>query len=131
MAATAATVVVVPRLLAVLRLPVVRVAFARALADAGGVSGKHKRGAAWVEADTVIAVATTADGREWPLRAGVRASVLEINARLEAEPWLLTQKAPTAGFLAVVNMQLKRVLRVCADVPTLSCSISGCLIQMV
>jgi hypothetical protein len=35
-----------------------------------------------------------------------------VHARLEAEPWLLTAKPATAGFLAVVNMQLKRVLEV-------------------
>ena len=42
----------------------------------------------------------------------MRANLLEVNARLEAEPWLLTAKPATAGFLAVVNMQLKRVLEV-------------------
>lgn len=96
-----------------LRLVVKSVVFNAALVGPA-LTGKHKHGALWVEADTVIATATTEDGRSWPLRAGVRANLLELNSRLEAEPWLLTSKAPTAGFLAVVNMQLKRVLEVTA-----------------
>jgi hypothetical protein len=97
-----------------LHLVVKSVVFNAALVGGPALTGKHKHGALWVEADTVIATATTEDGRSWPLRAGVRANLLELNSRLEAEPWLLTAKAPTAGFLAVVNMQLKRVLEVTA-----------------
>lgn len=97
-----------------LRLAVKSVVFNVALVGGPALTGKHKHGAAWIEADTVIATATTEDGRTWPLRAGVRANLLELNSRLEAEPWLLTAKAPTTGFLAVVNMQLKRVIEVTA-----------------
>ena len=95
-----------------LNLVVKSVVFNASLVGAPEVSGKHKRGAAWVEADTVVATATTDDGREWPLRVGVRSNLLELNSRLEAEPWLLTAKSATSGFLAVVNMHLKRVIEV-------------------
>lgn len=95
-----------------LNLTVKSVVFNASLVGAPEVSGKHKRGAAWVEADTVVATATTDDGREWPLRVGVRSNLLELNSRLEAEPWLLTAKSATSGFLAVVNMHLKRVIEV-------------------
>jgi hypothetical protein len=101
-----------------LRLAVTSVVFDARLTAAETPTGKHKHGALWVEADTVIATATTADGRTWPLRAGVRAMVLEVNARLEAEPALLTRKAPTVGHLAVLNVHLKRVLEVTSGLLT-------------
>jgi hypothetical protein len=63
----------------------------------------------WVEADTVVAVATTADGRQWPLRAGLRGTLTELNRRLEANPRLLNTHAATRGHLAVVTLAAKRV----------------------
>ena len=83
--------------------PVTSVAFA---ALPGTVWGK----APWVEADTVIALATTADGRAWPLRAGVRGTLTEPNPRRAAEPHLLRAHAATRGHLAVITLHAKRVL---------------------
>lgn len=95
-----------------LGLTVQSVAFDQKHFSASAPTGKHKHGAIWVEAETIIATATTTDGRTWPLRAGVRACVLEVNTRLELEPMLLTQKAPTLGHIAVLNIHLKRVFEV-------------------
>jgi hypothetical protein len=63
----------------------------------------------WVEADTVVAVATTEDGRQWPLRAGLRGTLTELNSRLEANPALLKSHAATRGHLAVLTLAAKRV----------------------
>ena len=94
--------------------PIVALALAPALAAPGAMSlsGKRKKGAVWVEAETVLATATTADGRQWPLRAGMRGSLVEFNARLLARPGLLTLRPATQGHLAVVLTDLKRVLEV-------------------
>jgi hypothetical protein len=64
---------------------------------------------AWLEADTVLAVATTEDGRQWPLRAGLRGTLTELNSRLEANPGLLKSHAATRGHLAVLTLAAKRV----------------------
>ena len=93
--------------------PLVSVAFAPALASgAQQLSGKRKKGAVWVEAETVLATATTADGRTWPLRAGMRGSLVECNLRLQAHPSLLAKRPATQGHLAIILTDLKRVLEV-------------------
>ena len=97
-----------------LRLDVVRVVFNPALRECAVPSGRKKRGGGFVEASTLLATATTRDGREWPLHSALRANLVELNLRLEEEPALLTRKHATAGHLAVLSLQLKSVIEVTA-----------------
>jgi hypothetical protein len=95
--------------------PVVSLTLSPALAAPGGMpqlSGKRKKGAVWVEAETVLATAVTEDGRVWPLRAGMRGSLVEFNTRLLERPALLTRRPATQGHLAIILTDLKRVLEV-------------------
>jgi len=92
--------------------PLASLALAPAMASGVQLSGKRKKGALWVEAETVIAIATTADGRAWPLRAGMRGSLVEFNLRLLTHPGLLTKKPATQGHLAIILTDLKRVMEV-------------------
>lgn len=96
--------------------PLLSIAYQPAFAGiATSLSGKRKKGSLWVEADTVIAHATTADGLVWPLRAGMRGSLVEVNHRLATHPTLLTKKPATQGHLAVIMTHFKRVLEVTQD----------------
>jgi len=93
--------------------PLVSVAFLPTFANISEhLSGKRKKGSLWVEATTVIANATTADGRVWPLRAGMRGNLVEVNQRLVTHPTLLIKKPATQGHLALIITHLKRVLEV-------------------
>ena len=92
--------------------PVVSIALAPALAAGVQLHGKRKKGARGVEAETVLATAQTQDGRSWPLRAGMRGSLVEFNARLLAHPALLLKKPATQGHLAILLTDLKRVSEV-------------------
>jgi hypothetical protein len=96
--------------------PILSIAYQPTFAAiATSLSGKRKKGSLWVEADTVIAHATTADGLVWPLRAGMRGSLVEVNHRLATHPTLLTKKPATQGHLAVIMTHFKRVLEVTQD----------------
>jgi glycine cleavage system H lipoate-binding protein len=74
------------------------------------VTGKRKKGALFVEADTVLAVVHTAGGAAFPVRAGVRGMVLEVNKRLLEEPGLVASAPAGAGYVAVLDVKLHRVL---------------------
>lgn len=92
-----------------LHLRVTRVEFAPALRGVAPLTGKRKRGQVFVEANTILATAHTADGRAWPLRAGMRCGLLELNTALEGDPRLLERKPATRGHLAVGCIALKHV----------------------
>lgn len=89
-------------------LKVVKVEFSKELQECA-TKGKRKRGQVFIEPHQIIAIATTEDGREWPIYGGIRGGVVELNKRLETEPWLLSTKPGTAGYIAIILLQLHRI----------------------
>ena len=78
-----------------------------AAAAAAGDKRSKRSQRAMVDRETVLATARTADGREWPLRAGVRGWVIELNDRLDepAGATALLRDAPAeAGWLAILSL---------------------------
>jgi len=78
-----------------------------AAAAAAGDKRSKRSQRAMVDRETVLATARTADGREWPLRAGVRGWVIELNDRLDepADATALLRDAPAeAGWLAILSL---------------------------
>jgi len=74
------------------------------------VSGKRKRGSVAVEPGYPLARVRLADGRSYVVRACLSARVLEVNRRLETEPGLLGALPETAGFVAILELQLAKVV---------------------
>jgi hypothetical protein len=63
-----------------------------------------------VESGYPLARVRLADGRSYVVRACLSARVLEVNRRLEAEPGLLGALPETAGFVAILELQLAKVV---------------------
>lgn len=57
--------------------------------DCSEVSGKKKKGAVKCDQCSVLAVVTCDDGTEWPIKVTVPSKLIEINARVVADPSLL------------------------------------------
>lgn len=92
-------------------VPAASVQFTDAL-RALSVSGKKKRGNIFLEPNQIVATVTLVDGRSYTIRACIRAAVMEINTRLQDEPWLLSDPATAAteGHIAILECKLHRVI---------------------
>lgn len=93
------------------RIPVVKVHFAEQLRNLS-VTGKRKRGGIFLEPNASICTITLQDGRSYILRACIRAALIEVNTRLETEPYLLNNPylACTKGWLAIMTIKLDRIV---------------------
>lgn len=79
---------------------VVSVEFSKA-ALSNEALGKRKRGALGLRVNTPLCTVTTASGSCHEIRATVNCDLVEINARLAAEPGLVSLDPEGAGFLCV------------------------------
>lgn len=70
------------------------------------VSGKGKKGGVWVQRDTALCEVTMSDGAVYKVRACVRGTLIEVNARLAEDPGLLQRKANTEGYVAIIRPKL-------------------------
>lgn len=66
------------------------------------VSGKGKKGGLLLSADTRICIVRDSEGREYTIRSGIKANLLEVNERLAEEPDLMRTAASAHGFIAIL-----------------------------
>ena len=75
------------------------------------LSGKHvRRGGPSLPPDAVLAHLSTAGGRTYAVRAGVRGTLLEVNERLLREPSALRDAPSGAGYIAIVKPVYEQAL---------------------
>ena len=69
------------------------------------VTGKGKKGGAFVQPDSILCCVKTKKGKEYKLRACVRGSLIEVNPRLVGESGckLLTEHMNSEGYLAIIS----------------------------
>jgi hypothetical protein len=77
--------------------------------DKLNVSGKRKHGNVFVDNRQPLATVTTACGRVFVIRAGMRGDVLELNAALATSPGLVASHPTTNGHIAVLDVKLHRL----------------------
>ena len=65
-------------------------------------SGKGKKGAQVVEANSVLAIVECKDGTKFTVRSHVKGKLVEVNQRLVEEPGLVVSHPMTLGYVAVV-----------------------------
>eukprot|EP01112_Ceratiomyxa_fruticulosa_P013929 TRINITY_DN394_c0_g2_i3.p1 TRINITY_DN394_c0_g2~~TRINITY_DN394_c0_g2_i3.p1 ORF type:complete len:172 (-),score=41.16 TRINITY_DN394_c0_g2_i3:53-568(-) len=65
------------------------------------VAGKSKKGGMWVEPETTLCVVGTNDSR-YILKCGIKGELLEVNAKIQDKPSLMTDYPRTEGFLALI-----------------------------
>jgi len=70
------------------------------------VKGKGKRGGQIVEENSILCIIQCEDGSEYPIKAGVKGKLVEVNENLIANPELLKTKTETNGYIAVVVQRL-------------------------
>lgn len=75
--------------------------------DSIKVVGKKKKNAMMCQEDTQLCTVMLSDGSEYAIPACVSGFVLELNAALVEQPWLLTAAPGTEGFIAVINPSAK------------------------
>lgn len=70
---------------------------------ANKVYGKGKKGALWLEPMSPLCDVTCSDGSKYRLYSCVRGHLLEVNENLVVRPELLSSRAATEGYLAIVS----------------------------
>ena len=70
------------------------------------VSGKRKRGSVEAKPQTPLCVVELSDGEKFTLCAGICGQIVEVNARLVAEPNLLSECPGQEGFLCIILVKL-------------------------
>ncbi|ELU17295.1 hypothetical protein CAPTEDRAFT_149184 [Capitella teleta] len=70
-------------------------------------SGKHKRGAQFLQEGSPLCHVTCTDGSRYTLYAVVRGCLVEVNDCLNARPELLSLMPETEGYIAIVMTSLK------------------------
>ncbi|KAG5467961.1 hypothetical protein LSCM4_01048 [Leishmania orientalis] len=82
------------------------------------VVGKRKKNALVCQNDTKLCVVVLSDGMEYTIPACVNGFVLELNAALLEQPWMVAA-APTAeGYLAIINPSSKADFSGCENIWT-------------
>lgn len=66
------------------------------------VTGKHKKNARMLDADSVLCKVTFAGGEVYPIRSCVKGALLELNWRVFSHPSLLRERASSDGYIAIV-----------------------------
>ncbi|KAL7070148.1 hypothetical protein ACQ4LE_010305 [Meloidogyne hapla] len=67
------------------------------------VNGKGKKGGLQLMPDTRICIVNDSNGREHTIRAGLKATLLEVNSeRLEVNPNLIIDAVDNHGFIAIL-----------------------------
>ncbi|KAG5468368.1 hypothetical protein LSCM1_02348 [Leishmania martiniquensis] len=82
------------------------------------VVGKRKKNALVCQTDTKLCVIVLSNGLEYTIPACINGFVLELNATLLEQPWMVAV-APTAeGYLAIINPSPKADFSTCENVWT-------------
>ncbi|XP_052804721.1 protein Abitram-like [Mya arenaria] len=71
------------------------------------VTGKGKKGAQNLHADSALCRVKCSDGSQYQVPCGLKCQLLETNGTLKNTPSVLTEKPNTDGYLAVVLPKLK------------------------
>lgn len=72
------------------------------------VHGRKKKGGLRCEKHTQIATLVCANGSEFPVRAGLCGSLIEMNHQLNKNPNLCTEKPRYEGFICIIQMSKKQ-----------------------
>lgn len=70
------------------------------------VSGKGKKGAQYLQPESLICEVTCSSGAKYSLYSCIKGKLVEVNEELVSKPHLLLEKPETEGFLAVVLPKL-------------------------
>lgn len=70
------------------------------------VSGKGKRGGQHINQKSVLCKVELEDGTIFPIEAGLKGKLIEINENLKTNPNLIVQKPDTDGYIAVILQKL-------------------------
>lgn len=70
------------------------------------VSGKGKRGGQHLHEKSVLCKVELEDGTVYPIEAGIKGKLIEINEDLITNPNLIVQKPDTDGYIAIIIQKL-------------------------
>jgi hypothetical protein len=80
----------------------VKLTYTKDVLRSRSITGKKRKGAPRTQPDTVFATLTLSDQTEYPLVAGLKAFVVEVNEQLQEDPRGLLEHSPEA-FVAIIQ----------------------------
>lgn len=67
------------------------------------ISGKSKKGGIWLDEDDVVCILEDENRESYPVVAGVRGRLLELNERIEENVSVISEKPATSGFICIIQ----------------------------